>query len=316
MKKMLIVAGLSALALVWGCENGSSNAGSGNSSGQPPTVQTTQTPAIMLSASSFDFGDNLVSNTDTQTVVTVTNSGSSSLTLAPGLTGDGSFSLASSGSCGTQLSAGASCNEVVAYPPAAAGQQATTLNLNPSGVAADTASTVAITGTSAVLTAGTVTPTNNPQVALYTITPPFAGNVTINFGRNTSYGLNTWAVPADGSPTKIYVAGMLANTEYHMQASVALANGVTATDVDHTFTTTAYPANILPHITATTMAGQTPQAGIEVMDQLYSSGSNVLSAYATDLAGNLIWAYNIPDADSLTTVQGVKFMSNGHVALL
>ena len=96
-----------------------------------------------------------------------------------------------------------------------------------------------------MMTAGTVTPTANPQVALYTITPPFAGNVTINFGPTTSYGKQTWTLPtpSGGGPVSIYVAGMLGNTAYHMQASVQLADGVTANDIDHTFTTGAVPAN-------------------------------------------------------------------------
>ena len=136
------------------------------------------------------------------------------------------------------------------YTPTAAGPQTATLNLNLANVSLPTApGLVTLTGTSAVMTAGTVTPTANLQVALYTITPPFAGTVTINFGPTTSYGKQTWSVatPSGGGPVSIEVAGMLANMAYHMQASVQLADGVTANDIDHTFTTSSYPVNLTPH---------------------------------------------------------------------
>ncbi len=43
-----------------------------------------------------------------------------------------------------------------------------------------------------VVGSGTVTSTANSQVALYTIAPPVAAAVTIQFGTDTTYGLNTW----------------------------------------------------------------------------------------------------------------------------
>ncbi|MGC1920411.1 MAG: aryl-sulfate sulfotransferase, partial [Acidobacteriaceae bacterium] len=150
-----------------------------------------------------------------------------------------------------------------------------------------------LTGTSAAMTAGTVTATNNPQVALYTITPPFAGNVTVNFGPTTSYGKQTWSVatPSGGGPVSIEVAGMLASTAYHLQAAVTLADGVTATDVDHTFTTGAVPGTIQSQISATTPTGESPQGGIEVLNPIVGQPAIV----ATDLTGKIIWTYNPPD---------------------
>jgi hypothetical protein len=74
---------------------------------------------------------------------------------------------------------------------------------------------------------GVVTPTQNPQVARYTIVPPSGATVTIDFGTDTRYGLQTWAVPAplDGSPVSILVAGMRAFTTYHMRARMNLPDG-------------------------------------------------------------------------------------------
>ncbi len=112
---------------------------------------------------------------------------------------------------------------------------------------------VAITATSAsdpsasataqayVVAPGTVAATANPQVALYTIAPPAAANVTIQFGPTTAYGKSTWTQtsPAGGGSVGTFVAGMLASTAYHMQATVQFPGGITFTDTDHAFTTGA-----------------------------------------------------------------------------
>src|SRR6185437_4936819 len=77
----------------------------------------------------------------------------------------------------------------------------------------------------------TVEKTNNPLVALYSIQPPADATVSIQFGPTRSYGLSTWEqpTPKDGSPVKIYVAGMRANTTYHMRAVVKFTNGQMST---------------------------------------------------------------------------------------
>ena len=228
---------LAAAAVVTGCSTGSSNM---VNAGSPTTTAS-------ISATSYDFGQNIVGNPETQTVVEVTNTGTNPLTLNPTIVGStAGFTVVAAQSCGTTLAAASSCPILITYAPTTAGSQTATLNLGLANVPLPLApGLVTLTGTSAVMTAGTVTATTNPQVALYTITPPFAGNVTVNFGPTTSYGKQTWSVatPAGGGPVSIEVAGMLANTAYHLQAAVTLADGVTATDSDHTFTTTSYPAN-------------------------------------------------------------------------
>ncbi len=140
--------------------------------------------------------------------------------------------------------------------------------------------------------AGMVTATANPQVALYTITPASAGNVTVSFGTTQSYGLQTWTVPAPsgGGPVNIYVAGMLPDTTYHMRASIQYQNGTSANDTDHTFTTSHYPPTSLPQITAATTPGQTPQPGVEMLNPLvHGAHAGII---VTDLTGHVLWTYN------------------------
>ena len=161
-----------------------------------------------------------------------------------------------------------------------------------------------------VVALGTVVPTKNPQVALYTITPPAAANVTVQFGLTTNYGLSTWTqqTPAGGGSVGTFVAGMLANSTYHMQATVKFSNGITFNDLDQTFTAGTLPAAAIPALSATTTAGMTPQSGVEMLD-LISTGPQV-SLAVTDLAGNMLWGYNDPVPGTYSN--GAKMMPNGH----
>jgi arylsulfate sulfotransferase len=156
---------------------------------------------------------------------------------------------------------------------------------------------------------GTVATTANPQVALYTIAPPDDASVTVQFGQTTSYGLTTWTqpTPTGGGAVGTFVAGMLANTTYHMQATVKFTGGPTFTDMDHTFTTKSLTAVQLPKLTATTTPGMTPQSGVEFLN-LISTGGQV-SVGVTDLAGNMLWGYNAPPGEFSN---GAKLMPNGH----
>ena len=260
---------LATAAILTGCSTGSSSM----VNAVPPTTTAS------ISATSYDFGQNIVGNPETQTVVEVTNTGNNPLTLNPTLVGPPGFTVVAAQSCGATLAPASSCPIVVTYSPTTAGSQWTTLNLGLANIPLPLApGLVTLTGTSAAMTAGTVTATNNPQVALYTITPPFAGNVTVNFGTTTSYGKQTWSVatPSGGGPVSIEVAGMLGSTAYHMQAAVTLADGVTATDVDHTFTTGAVPANMHLHVATTTTPGMTPQSGLEVLDTVSGNPAALL----------------------------------------
>ncbi len=303
---------LAAAAVLTGCSTGSSS--------MVNAVSTTTNASI--SATSYDFGQNIVGNPDTQTVVEVTNTGTNPLTLNPTLLGStGGFTVVASQSCGTTLAAASSCPIVVTYSPTTAGSQTATLNLGLANVPLPQApGLVTLTGSSAVMTAGTVTATANPQVALYTITPPFAGNVTVNFGPTISYGKQTWSVatPSGGGPVSIEVAGMLGSTAYHLQAAVTLANGVTATDVDHTFTTGAVPlmggpqftGQKQPQLSVTIPAGMTPQSGIEMITGVAGPAQGL---YATDLNGNVIWTYPFEDQVPYSGINGAKMLPNGDI---
>jgi len=151
--------------------------------------------------------------------------------------------------------------------------------------------------------------TKNPQVALYKIYLPAPGKAYIEFGKTTNYGLDTWKVAApssNGGDVEIFVAGMLAQTLYHMRAQVTLDNGATYTDVDQTCTTGTPPVTSAD--TVATTGGATPQPGIEMWNTLIPQ--TVAPAFATDLNGNVIWTYTY-QGTSQDLLQGIQLLPNG-----
>jgi len=167
--------------------------------------------------------------------------------------------------------------------------------------------------TASVVAPGVVTTTNEPQVAQYTINPPADANVSIEFGTDTSYGLTTWmqAAPTGGGAVSIYVAGMRANTLYHMRAVIQFTGSNTVDDSDHTFTTSAFPANEIPSVTATTTPGMTPQSGVELLDVFESAQTPQVGVEVTDLSGNILWGY-LANSPAGYIADPAKLMPNGH----
>jgi hypothetical protein len=173
------------------------------------------------------------------------------------------------------------------------------------GPGGGTSSTISFTVMSGVFA------TNNPQVALYTYAAAQAASVSVEFGTDTTYGTHTWAqnIPAGGGAVQILVAGMLANTTYHMRADVTYANGTQAFDQDHMFTTGSPLASRLPAFTATNPNGLTPSPGA-VLYHLTQGANQQLQAVATDNNGNVIWYYDYPAF--LGIPQPIKLLPNGH----
>jgi arylsulfate sulfotransferase len=162
-----------------------------------------------------------------------------------------------------------------------------------------------------VIPPGVVAKTANGQVASFTINLPAGSSVSANFGTTTSYGLNTWSVPAPsgGGSVQVLVAGMLAETPYHIEGLVSLPGGITYKDKDNTFTTSqSIPTSSIPDVAVTTNPDYTPQPGVEFLDRL-SSGANVV-----DLAGNFLWGYPTP-VNNLIEIQPFKLLSNGHLLI-
>jgi hypothetical protein len=158
-----------------------------------------------------------------------------------------------------------------------------------------------------VVAPGKVSPTANPQVALYSIAAGAPGNVSVQFGLDTNYGLRTWTQPAPaGGATNVLVAGMKASTPYHMRAVVQFGDGTEFTDTDHLFTTGALDPAQAPTITTSTTPGMTPQSGVELLDLVSGNARPTIA----DLLGNVLWTYDaVPNG---TQPNPIKLLPNGH----
>ncbi|HTV04729.1 MAG TPA: aryl-sulfate sulfotransferase [Acidobacteriaceae bacterium] len=168
------------------------------------------------------------------------------------------------------------------------------------------------TAVTSIINPGIVSTTQNPQVAEYSIYLPAPGQVAVDFGKSTSYGLNTWQVPtpsANGGQINILVAGMLAKSLYHMQGQIVLNDGATLADTDHTFTTGTPPGTATVNVTST----GTPQPGIEMWNTLIPT--EPASAFATDLKGNVIWTYPA-QGSTIDLLQGIQLLPNGDLLVL
>jgi len=155
--------------------------------------------------------------------------------------------------------------------------------------------------------------TGSPLVAAYSISLPSSGKVSIEFGKSTDYGRNTWQVASapGGGTVKVLVAGMISKTLYHMRARVTLDNGATYTDADQTCTTGTPPPTT--PVQTTVANGSTPQPGIEVWNTAIPS--DVLQAFATDLDGNVIWSY-LYHGSVADLIQGIQQLPNGDMLML
>ena len=181
----------------------------------------------------------------------------------------------------------------------------------------------AATAVVALLQAGQVQATINPQVALYTMNLPQPGTVAVQFGPDTAYGVKTWAQPTPsvpvnyGGPVAIQVAGMRASTNYHLQALVTLANGVSYKDSDHTFATGIPPPTAALQISMP--SGLAPQPGIQLFDTVEFGSARynpkLAQAFATDLQGNVIWTYSYAGSPA-NVITPIKPLANGHFLLV
>ncbi|HEY1810270.1 MAG TPA: aryl-sulfate sulfotransferase [Acidobacteriaceae bacterium] len=175
------------------------------------------------------------------------------------------------------------------------------------------------TAVASIIDQGVIYPTKNPQVVEYTVYLPAPGKVSVDFGPTASYGRNTWQVStptAYGGQINLLVAGMLAQTRYHMRAQIVLNDGATFTDVDHDQFSSGLPltAGTPPATSPLTVTNPgTPQSGIELWNTIIPATQTQL--FATDLEGHVIWTYTY-EGTTLDTVQGAQLLPDGDMLMV
>ncbi len=165
------------------------------------------------------------------------------------------------------------------------------------------------------LATGTVAATGNPLVAQYTISPPAAATVSVQFGPDLTYAFLTspQASAGAGEPVTVLVAGMKQNATYHMRAIVTYSDGSQQFDSDHTFQTGSIPPQRIPTMKLTAGSAASAAPGVELMC-LTIGDANQVMALATDPAGNVIWYYDYDPA--LGIPQPIKLLPNGHMMMV
>lgn len=173
---------------------------------------------------------------------------------------------------------------------------------------AGSAQTDFATAVVAVINGGVLTPTPNAQVVAYSIYLPAPGHVSVQFGDAFMTSAEPTPSP-NGGMVHVYVAGMRAHMTYPMHAIVALDNGISFPDTDHSFTAGSPPRTATVQVTS---AG-TPQPGIELFDTVTPPMPAQL--FATDLQGNILWTYSYKGS-SIDALQGARLLPNGHFLIL
>ena len=158
-----------------------------------------------------------------------------------------------------------------------------------------------------------VSGTNNPLVAQFTVGSGCAGQAMVEFGLDTSYGRSTaWYPIPSFKPVPIPVAGMRASTTYHMRAQ-RKCSGLADASPDTTFTTGAPPAIAFP---AVQVSRPDPPQGAAVVEnpgiEMITVPVTGTPIFFTDRDGNTIWYYDVGQTNYPFVF---KLLPNGHILL-
>lgn len=183
--------------------------------------------------------------------------------------------------------------------------------------AAETTSAVAadevasrVTGSQAV-----VTPTANPLVALYSVPPSSAATVFVQFapaGDHPAWRNTDARAVEPGTSTNFFIAGMLPNTTYQMRN--VFSDGTGSAPV--LFTTGAIPANLtIPAITVQQPPGPGGDLDQDMVfhQRIPGRGSTPERppVIATNLAGQVMWYYDLSDAGFTLVRVGQSLVPGG-----
>jgi hypothetical protein len=278
-----------------------------NATGSPQTIALTGTgvingPIVTLSATSEAFGSQAVGTVSSPRVVTLTNSGTASLTgLTVSLAGTNPTDFEGTSACGTTVGAGASCNIAVEFVPTATAAYSATLEIADNATGSPQKVTLTGTGVASVprvtLSATSVAFGSQPvdtASAAKTVTLTNSGTASLTGLQISLAGANpTDYAGGNGCPLTL-VAG--ANCTISVEFKPAVAGALTAT-VDIKDNAAGSPQTIT--LTGTGVSSSTPGSIVlyagQVGDSGYTGngGSAIQATFyyaqgtATDASGNL-----------------------------
>jgi hypothetical protein len=184
------------------------------------------------------------------------------------------------------------------------------------------ASTICSLGCGSGLSTGTpataIAKTQNPLVVQYQVAELGPASVWVEFGTDASYGRQTSDVVETGrysNTALVLVAGMKANTTYHMRAHVDFTFGGSWVDQDQTIHTGALPSDnhLGLKVTRPNPSPNVQQNGVELLD-IDAPGTTNIRAAVADLDGNIIWYYDLGTSTSAWPYP-IKPLPNGHMLI-
>jgi FtsP/CotA-like multicopper oxidase with cupredoxin domain len=269
-----------------------------SSTGSTQTISLTGNgtiPVAGLSTTSLkSFGNVNVGATSAAQSVTLSNSGTASLSIASIVA---PTQFAQTNDCGSSLGVGANCTISVTFKPTAAGAKSGTLTItdNSNGVA-NSVQNVALTGTGvlvkpanpAVPTTADVAGTSNVTVSWSPV--PFAASYTVQRATNATF--TAGLVTSTGVASPLTVTGLIPNTTYYFRVSATNAAGTSGYSTAKSQLT--LPATPSAVVRLNGITGGTVTAGLTWAAPLTGSGAGITY--------NVRWANNT----AMTTAPGTR----------
>ena len=191
---------------------------SGTATGKYPDAAAS--PTAVLSPSGLNFSGQPVHTTSAPQSVTLTNSGTTALSISGlGVTGANSSDFVQNNNCGSSVAAGANCTIVVLFTPSAAGARVAALSIS------DNASR----GSETVSLSGSGGGGGGHNVVLFWTASPTSDVIGYNVYRGTTSGGES-STPLNSTPinaTTYADENVTAGAEYHYLVTSVTSDGVT-----------------------------------------------------------------------------------------
>jgi Putative Ig domain/Abnormal spindle-like microcephaly-assoc'd, ASPM-SPD-2-Hydin/Immunoglobulin domain/Protein of unknown function (DUF1565) len=236
----------------------SNSAGSATSNAATLMVSAAAAPAVSFSATSLTFGSQTVGTSSAAQLLTLTNSGSATLTFSTSVSGD--FALAGLGTCGSSLAAGMSCTMSVNFTPTAAGARTGTLTLTDN--ASNSPQTISLSGTGT--TSSSVAPSITTQPISQTVTAGQTATFTVVASGTSplTYQWTTNGTAISGATSSSYTTPATTSSDNGAHFVVTVSNSAGSV--------TSNPATL----SVTSLAISTTSLPTGVVGQAYSAQLN------------------------------------------
>lgn len=253
------------------------------------------TPAVGVSPTSISFGSYTVGTTSAPDSLTVTNTGTATLTITSiALKGGNSSDFSESNNCGKSLAAKANCLVQVTFKPTAAGTRTTTLDLSDSAM--NSPQKVTIRGSATTVTA------------------------TVSLSA-TSFSFGTYVVGTTAGPESLSVTNSGTTTLSITSVTFSGGNSGDFTQTNNCGVSLAVGANCLVQVMFTPSAAGTRTTTLYVADnatgspqQVTFSGSATAATAAASLSATLL-SFGNESVGTTSAIQTVTLTNTGNAAL-